>query len=161
MSQPAVIEEQDTEALSAAELAFNRSRFYEWNGQRITWAFEHDWLFESIIAGSDFAPKLQYMAAMWVGSLETVEDMDAVNSKWRRSPGSVIKAINDFAAQYHPRGEEVAEAVKVTELLMSDKKASSNEVAPDESAADKGGSKSPKKSLTGVATATTSTKQPG
>ena len=160
MSQPQ-FSDQDAELLKAAEIAFNRSRHYQWNGQKITWAFEHDWLFESILAGSELPPKLQYMAAMWVGSIETVEEMDAINSTWRTNPSKVVNAIKDFASQFHPRGDEVAEAIKVTELLMSDKKASSNEVEQDDTAAQKGGSKSPKKSHTAAATATTSTRQPG
>jgi len=117
--------------IHAAMIAYDRSGAgYEWQGEPIHWSERHHWLWLAIARASEQTAEQDALAAMWVGGLETPDDIRAIERRWRRDKDSILDELSEFYGGFYKNDPAVADAVAVFYgAIMADIDASNNELA--------------------------------
>lgn len=155
MSQPAVIE-IDEAAEEAANLAYERSETYSWQGQPVNWSRGHNWLWLSIIRKADFEIEQDALAVVWVGRMDA-DELKQCRRDLRKDADAVIEEVDDFINGFDVQGPEVGDAIEIANEIFIDRNASANDIKADPG--EEGATDSPKKSAQMPGMFTTSTEQ--
>lgn len=153
------MEEHDPELAAAlgADESYEACDSYQWCGQRIAWSREHNWLWLGISRKGNYVQEEVALVAMWVGLIQSIQDLKDAKAMWRSDPVGVFEQVDKFTAQYFDEAPEVKEAVEVYGQIQEDIEASFNELVPE------GGTAAgrPKKSQAQPDSISTSTQPPG
>ena len=130
MNAPAITDE--IEDIEAAQLAYDRSGAgYEWQGETIHWSERHHGLWLAFARNANQTAEQDSLMAMWLGGLETPDDLSLMERRWRKDPDSIFDELAEFYGGFYKNDPDVADAVAVFYgQIMVDIDASNNELAP-------------------------------
>lgn len=139
----------------AAELAWERSAEYSWQGQDLTWSKRHRWFTLTVARYAMHTSEQDHLLAMWVGLMDEA-GLRSAQRQWRISQEATLENFYEWASEWDENSPETEEAGEVFRAMWEDVDASTNTPAGGNGGDPDEWDGSPKKSAPAPAMSTSS-----
>lgn len=144
-----------------AEIAFQRSSSYTFQGEPVTWSQAHNWMWLKISRYGDMTEEEDALAAMWLGGIDEIETLKNIEAAWRNDRDNVFSELRDYLENFHHDADDTLQARELLHgQIIPDLKASHNILDNDEKEGGDEFTGAPGKSDGSPATSSTSEQPP-